>query len=717
MGDVELHSLVRQTDDDQEVSHHASPLRSRARVALVVLASLGLLGSAPLLAARWQRAPEGTPDMAAALQEDAETKGKGTKAQTMELDRFNLQGKSVYLVMTDRFNRVGGYSANDTAACTDLTGWCNGTFAGITEQLPYIKGMGFDCIWVTPVVENPSVEDAPPPAHDEGGSGYGYHGYWAQNYYKTDPHYGSNDELKELVKAVHDIGMCFVLDIVMNHMGPIHSWAPLSVEKKIPFNKPEYYHQVDRGDLSWDEYTATYANWPNPAQSMGPGTLCKLNINSTTGQPDYTNGGNYCNNYVNVPPYDNRNYLGKDAAGPRDLMYCGAGNFDCPGYNQTLIWEGWFYDLGDLNHSHPFVVKKQLEWIEWVKEQFDIDAIRLDTSPYMPWTFLAKLQEAAHPVQIHGEVTTTNISFHASFQKYPTGDGGFKVLAGMENFPPFYMATPGFCGDPGQPSSPVATWDLRKLGQTMTEQTEGPYVTVDGLMNFVDNQDYTPVAKTCGSDESRIKNSLTWVFFCYGIPLWHPHRDVGHRAGEHGVQEFSLAVRLEHHHVAVPVHQDLELHQEESRRSLHEDRGGSCHGGHAHVQAQRPGQGGLDLHEQLEHHGEVGQGDLPRGPSCAVQMQWRLVEPRQEPPGPQEMLLGGCLHRSPCGNHLARQARRPQQRSVGVGAVEVQVPSELSSVTHSHTENQSWHLMASSVALALFGHTPSAVGRGSGTSF
>ncbi|CAE8614049.1 unnamed protein product [Polarella glacialis] len=451
------------------------------------------------------------------LHRDAKTQKVLTPSSSPE-DRFNLEGKSVYLIMTDRFNRFGGYSANDTAACTDLNDWCNGTFAGIREQLPYIKGMGFDCIWVTPVVENPSVDDAPPPAHDEGASGYGYHGYWAQNYYKTDPHFGSNDELKELVKAVHDIGMCFVLDIVMNHMGPIHPWEPLSVEKKIPFDKPEYYHQVDRGDASWDEYTAKYGSWPNPAQSMGPGTLCKLEINSTTGQPDYTNGGNYCNNYANSPPYDNTTYLGEDAPGPPDLKYCGAGNFDCPGYNQTMVWEGWFFDLGDLNHSHPFVVKKQLEWIEWVKTQFDIDAIRLDTAPYVPWTFLAKLQEAAHPVQIHGEVTTTNISFHASFQKYPTSDGGFKVLAGMENFPPFYMATPGYCGDPNQPSSPVAMWDLRKLGHTMTEQIEGPYVTVDGLMNFVDNQDYTPVASTCGSDESRIKNSLTWVFFCYGIP-------------------------------------------------------------------------------------------------------------------------------------------------------------------------------------------------------
>merc|ERR1719469_808321 len=37
-------------------------------------------------------------------------------------------------------------------------------------------------------------------------------------------------------------------------------------------------------------------------------------------------------------------------------------------------------------------------------------------------------------------------------------------------------------------------------------------------MNFMDNQDTSPMANTCKSDEVRMKNSLTWVFFSYGIP-------------------------------------------------------------------------------------------------------------------------------------------------------------------------------------------------------
>merc|ERR1719162_1391737 len=115
---------------------------------------------------------------------------------------------------------------------------------------------------------------------------------------------------------------------------------------------------------------------------MGPGVLCKLDMKD--GVPDYTNGGNYCNNYnPSNGPYNEENYLGKDAAGPANLKYCGAGNYDCPGYDQAQTWTGWFYDLGDLNHSNPFVVEKQLEWIRMVRNEWGVDSIRLDTAPFM----------------------------------------------------------------------------------------------------------------------------------------------------------------------------------------------------------------------------------------------------------------------------------------------------------------------------------------------
>ncbi len=64
--------------------------------------------------------------------------------------------------------------------------------------------MGFDAIWISPIVEN----------YREG-----YHGYWAKDIYKVDPHFGSEQDLKDLVNACHKRNIWVMLDIVANHMG------------------------------------------------------------------------------------------------------------------------------------------------------------------------------------------------------------------------------------------------------------------------------------------------------------------------------------------------------------------------------------------------------------------------------------------------------------------------------------------------------------------
>ena len=60
-------------------------------------------------------------------------------------------------------------------------------------------GMGWDCIWVTPVVKNFYGPDL-------GQSGYGYHGYWTEDFTQIDPNFGTADDLKELVQETHKHG-------------------------------------------------------------------------------------------------------------------------------------------------------------------------------------------------------------------------------------------------------------------------------------------------------------------------------------------------------------------------------------------------------------------------------------------------------------------------------------------------------------------------------
>ena len=74
------------------------------------------------------------------------------------------------------------------------------------NNLSYIAGMGFDAIWISPVVDN--IPD-------------GYHGYWARNWNEINAYFGSSDDLKELVDAAHALGIWVMVDVVGNHVAPI----------------------------------------------------------------------------------------------------------------------------------------------------------------------------------------------------------------------------------------------------------------------------------------------------------------------------------------------------------------------------------------------------------------------------------------------------------------------------------------------------------------
>jgi alpha-amylase len=83
--------------------------------------------------------------------------------------------------------------------------------------------MGFDAIWISPVVDNTDG---------------GYHGYWAKNLSAINGHFGSPQDLTALIQACHSRGMYVMLDIVANHMGPVGT----DYSSLYPFNDPSHYH-------------------------------------------------------------------------------------------------------------------------------------------------------------------------------------------------------------------------------------------------------------------------------------------------------------------------------------------------------------------------------------------------------------------------------------------------------------------------------------------
>ena len=57
------------------------------------------------------------------------------------------KSRAVYQILTDRYYRSNG----NTTKCTALNMFCGGDFKGIQQNLNYIKGMGFDAIWISPI--------------------------------------------------------------------------------------------------------------------------------------------------------------------------------------------------------------------------------------------------------------------------------------------------------------------------------------------------------------------------------------------------------------------------------------------------------------------------------------------------------------------------------------------------------------------------------------
>ncbi len=140
---------------------------------------------------------------------------------------FIWEGANVYFMMTDRFNN--GDPSNDkilnrSKGTGKLRGFEGGDIKGITQKIEegYFRNLGINVIWFTPVVEqiHGSV--------DEGtGNTYAFHGYWAKDWTKIDPNYGTEEDLKELVETAHDNGIRILMDVVMNHTGPVTEKDPV----------------------------------------------------------------------------------------------------------------------------------------------------------------------------------------------------------------------------------------------------------------------------------------------------------------------------------------------------------------------------------------------------------------------------------------------------------------------------------------------------------
>jgi len=128
--------------------------------------------------------------------------------KSKEEDRFLVpkwaKGKVVYQIFPDRFS--GGEEVNESlwydAPVKNWRAMYGGKLRGIINKLQYIKDLGVDIIYMTPIFLSGSN-----------------HKYDTTDYFMIDPGFGTKEDLKELVDKAHKMGMYVILDGVFNHTG------------------------------------------------------------------------------------------------------------------------------------------------------------------------------------------------------------------------------------------------------------------------------------------------------------------------------------------------------------------------------------------------------------------------------------------------------------------------------------------------------------------
>lgn len=106
-----------------------------------------------------------------------------------------------------------------------------GDLKGIMARLDYLKTLGVDALWLTPVYVSPQVDN----------------GYDIADYLNIDPAYGTMSDFEALLGAAHARGIRIVMDIVVNHTSTEHAWFKSALgDKHSPYR--DYYIWKDPVD-------------------------------------------------------------------------------------------------------------------------------------------------------------------------------------------------------------------------------------------------------------------------------------------------------------------------------------------------------------------------------------------------------------------------------------------------------------------------------------
>ncbi|WHX98212.1 alpha,alpha-phosphotrehalase [Neobacillus sp. DY30] len=155
----------------------------------------------------------------------------------------------------------------------DTTGNGTGDIQGIIKKLDYLKELGVDVLWLTPIYKSPQRDN----------------GYDISDYYNIQEEYGTMDDFDQLLAEAHKRGIKIIMDIVINHTSTEHEWFKQAKSSKDNPYRDFYIWKDGKDGLpptnweskfggsawQWDEATGQYylhlfdvtqadLNWENP---------------------------------------------------------------------------------------------------------------------------------------------------------------------------------------------------------------------------------------------------------------------------------------------------------------------------------------------------------------------------------------------------------------------------------------------------------------------
>lgn len=144
----------------------------------------------------------------------AETDELTSVANALVDNSSSMSTDTVYQIVTDRF--VDGDPSNNPSGeiydKNNLRKYHGGDWAGITQTLNsnYFTNMGITALWISAPVENNG--------HIDPSNGCAaYHGYWAKDFFKCNPYFGTKAEFQLLVNTAHSKGIKVIIDFAPNH--------------------------------------------------------------------------------------------------------------------------------------------------------------------------------------------------------------------------------------------------------------------------------------------------------------------------------------------------------------------------------------------------------------------------------------------------------------------------------------------------------------------